>query len=88
MRNNASKQKSKKSKRIGAVVAQRGRVHLLEKVRLSRACRAWVTLLDEPATVRVNETAALSEPALAEDWNRPEEDEAWSHLLSRLRQAT
>jgi hypothetical protein len=28
----------------------------------------------------VPETASLSEPALAEDWNRPEEDEAWSHL--------
>ncbi|GEM_PF-951195 len=22
----------------------------------------------------------LSEPALAKDWDRPEEDEAWSHL--------
>jgi len=28
----------------------------------------------------VPETALLSEPALAEDWNRPEEDEAWSYL--------
>jgi len=28
------------------------------------------------------ETALLSEPALAEDWSRPEEDEAWSHLQS------
>ena len=25
-------------------------------------------------------TALLSEQALAEDWNRPGEDEAWSHL--------
>lgn len=25
-------------------------------------------------------TALLSEAALAEDWNRPEEDEAWKHL--------
>jgi hypothetical protein len=25
-------------------------------------------------------TALLSEAALGEDWNRPEEDEAWSHL--------
>jgi hypothetical protein len=30
--------------------------------------------------LKVSETALLSEPALAEDWNRPEEDEAWSHL--------
>lgn len=27
-----------------------------------------------------NELALLSETALAEDWNRPEEDEAWQHL--------
>lgn len=26
------------------------------------------------------ETAVLSEAALAADWNRPEEDAAWSHL--------
>lgn len=29
---------------------------------------------------RTNETALLSEPTLAVDWNRPEEDEAWAHL--------
>ena len=28
----------------------------------------------------INETALLSEAALAADWNRPEEDAAWSHL--------
>lgn len=28
----------------------------------------------------VEETAWLSEPALAKDWDRPEEDEAWAHL--------
>ena len=26
----------------------------------------------------INETALLSEAALAVDWNRPEEDEAWA----------
>ena len=35
-------------------------------------------LLDE-AIPSVDEAAALSEEALA-DWNRPEEDSAWSHL--------
>ncbi len=24
--------------------------------------------------------ALISEPVLAKDWNRPEEDEAWAHL--------
>ena len=28
----------------------------------------------------ISETALLSEAALSEDWNRPEEEEAWSHL--------
>ncbi len=28
----------------------------------------------------ISETAVLSEPALAKDWGRPEEDAAWSHL--------
>ena len=35
---------------------------------------------EEPAE-SVNETALLSEAALA-DWLRPEEDAAWSHLQS------
>lgn len=62
---------------IEAIVEKDGEVRLKESVRLSRACRAIVTIIDEPG---VPETALLSEPALAEDWNRPEEDEAWSHL--------
>ena len=45
--------------------------------------------MTEQATIEENdeeppaddfETARLSEPALAEDWNRPEEDMAWSSL--------
>ncbi len=36
-----------------------------------------LVLIDEPD---VPETALLSEQALGEDWNQPEEDEAWSHL--------
>jgi len=30
----------------------------------------------------IAETALMSESALAEDWLRPEEDKAWSHLQS------
>lgn len=32
------------------------------------------------AARHVDEVELLSEQSLAEDWNRPEEDEAWSHL--------
>lgn len=38
-----------------------------------------MTILEESPSEAV-ESALLSEPALAEDWNLPEEDEAWSHL--------
>lgn len=31
-------------------------------------------------TTPVNETALLSEKMLAQDWNRPDEDEAWKNL--------
>lgn len=38
------------------------------------------TTLEEESVSRVPETALLSEAALAEDWDRPEEAAAWSHL--------
>jgi hypothetical protein len=68
---------------IEAIVEQDGTVHLLQPVRLQAQRRAFVLILDEPA-VTVSETALLSEAALAEDWNRPEEDAAWSHLQQAM----
>ena len=65
---------------VEAVIDENGEIRLLEAVKLPEARRALVTILDEEPTSEVSETALLSEPALAEDWNRPEEDEAWSHL--------
>ena len=41
--------------------------------------RALVTVLEEPLA-ETFETALLSETSLAEDWLKPEEEEAWSHL--------
>jgi hypothetical protein len=64
---------------VEAVVDERGGVRLLEPVQLSGARRALVTILEEPP-MDAHETALLSEAALAEDWNRPEEVAAWSHL--------
>jgi hypothetical protein len=64
---------------VEAVIDSRGMIRLLEPVLLSDTRRALVTILDEePASA--HETALLSEAALAEDWNRPEEDAAWAHL--------
>jgi hypothetical protein len=65
---------------VVAVIDEQGNVRLLETVKLTAARRALVTILEDAPTAGVPETALLSEQALAEDWNRPEEDEAWSHL--------
>ena len=61
---------------VEAVIEPDGHVRLLEPLSLSHARRALVTVLDEPAEL----SALLSEPALAGDWNRPDEDTAWQHL--------
>jgi hypothetical protein len=64
-----------------AVVDADGRVKLLESVELPHRRRALVTILEE-APHDEAEPALLSEPALALDWDRPEEEAAWSHLQS------
>ena len=64
---------------VEAVVDAAGRVRLLGNVQVSSPRRALVTVLEEPAAVP-GEAALLAEAALAVDWNRPEEDAAWSHL--------
>jgi len=61
------------------MVKEKQQPHHSEKVQLPAARRVLVTIVEEPATDNM-ETTLLSEPALAIDWNRPEEDEAWSHL--------
>jgi hypothetical protein len=65
---------------VEAVIDERGTVRLLEEVALPAARRAFVTILEEEPVERKDETALLSEAALAADWSRPEEDDAWSHL--------
>ncbi|HXB74349.1 MAG TPA: hypothetical protein VNY05_39295 [Candidatus Acidoferrales bacterium] len=65
---------------VEAVIDEQGNVRLLEPVHLPSPRRALVTILEERQAAGAPETALLSEAALAEDWNRPEEDEAWRHL--------
>ena len=64
---------------VEAVVDAAGRIQLLGEVHVPSPRRALVTVLEEPAAVP-GEAALLAEAALAVDWNRPEEDAAWSHL--------
>jgi hypothetical protein len=65
---------------VEAIIDEQGNVKLLEPVRLPSMRRALVTILEDAPVALANETAFLSESALAEDWDRPEEDMAWSHL--------
>ena len=64
---------------VEAVVDANGQVRLLGEIQVDAPRRALVTILEEPAAVP-GEAAMLAEDALAADWSRPEEDEAWSHL--------
>jgi hypothetical protein len=68
-------------KTVEAVLEKDGRLRLLENVNLTQDKRVLVTFLDEQIEQEgIPETALLSEAALAEDWNRPDEDQAWQHL--------
>lgn len=62
---------------VEATIEKTGEVRLTKPLHLLRTCRAIVTILEEP---EVSESALLSQQALAQDWERPEEEAAWSHL--------
>ena len=65
---------------VEAIIDEGGVVRLLETVEVPAARRAIVTILEEEPVLNVAETASLSETALAVDWIRPEEEEAWAYL--------
>lgn len=65
-------------KTVEAVIEPTGEVRLMEPVRVASPTRALVTILEEAPDA--HDTALLSEAALAEDWNRAEEDAAWAYL--------
>ncbi len=62
------------------VIDKDGTLHLLEPIKLAKRRRIIITILDEEPVSELTNLALLSEPALAKDWERPEEDKAWSHL--------
>jgi hypothetical protein len=65
---------------VEAIIQPNGEVRLVEPVHVQSPRRALVTILEEEP--QVQDAALLSEAALAEDWNRPEEDAAWAYLQS------
>ena len=64
---------------VDAVIDEQGQVRLLTPLKLAAAKRALVTILEDEIPP-VQDSTLMSEAALAEDWNRQEEDEAWAHL--------
>ncbi len=62
---------------IEAGVDEAGVIRPKEPIALPPGSRLLVTVLSIPAT---GEGALLSEEALAEDWSRPEEGQAWATL--------
>lgn len=64
---------------VEAIIDEKGHVRLVEPVEIKGMRRALVTILDE-APAEIDEVTQLAEKTLAEDWLKPEEDEAWTHL--------
>ena len=65
---------------LEAEIDEHGSVKLARPVHLDRSHRALVMIMPDEAASGAGECALLSEAALAEDWNNPEEDAAWNHL--------
>ena len=64
---------------VEALIDHDGHVRLLEPLHPGASCRALVVIFDDDEDARAD-GARLSEAALAQDWARPEEDEAWAPL--------
>jgi hypothetical protein len=66
---------------FAATIQPDGSVKLRRRLRLKHPARAVVTvLLDSDEGAADLSSARLSQPALAKDWLRAEEDAAWAHL--------
>ncbi len=68
-------------KTIEAVIDQDGTLRFLEPIQLPKFRRVLITILNDEPTDEMTNLALMSEPALAKDWERPEEDAAWAHLV-------
>lgn len=65
---------------LEAEIDEHGSVTLAKPVHLDRSHRALVMIMPDAAVSGIGECALLSEAALGEDWNNPEEEAAWQHL--------
>ncbi len=67
-------------KTIRCYIEENHQVHTLEDVELPAGKNALITIPDADEATGADETVYLSEAALGKDWNRVEEDRAWSSL--------
>ncbi len=65
---------------IEAMTDQNGKLKILDSIQLPKSRKVIITILNEAPSDELINLALLSESSLAKDWERPEEDEAWSHL--------
>ncbi len=65
---------------IEGIIDQDGKLKIPGQVKLPKSRRVIITILNEVPDGDLFDLALLSELSLARDWERPEEDEAWSHL--------
>lgn len=65
---------------IEAVTDQNGKLRILDSIKLPKLRRVIITILNEELSEEITNLALLSESSLAKDWEKLEEDEAWSHL--------
>ncbi|WOG26351.1 hypothetical protein [Endozoicomonas sp. 8E] len=63
-----------------ATVDSKGNLKLPDNLVLPSGSNVLITILEESPGQRVNDEVLLSEPSLAADWNKPDEDEAWECL--------
>ena len=66
---------------IEAIVDEQGAIHLAKPVGNTKRVRAILTIYDA-LPYDSGDTALMSESSLAVDWDREEEDVAWSYLQS------
>jgi len=64
---------------VEEIISGDGMVHLAEGVQAESVQRALVTILEEESLGFPNQESLLSEQSLAKDWDKPEEDQAWSY---------
>jgi len=65
---------------VEGLIDENGTLKILGNVTLPKSRRVITTILDEEPSDEAVDLALLSEAALAQDWERPAEDQAWSHL--------